>query len=100
MEKQKIMNPVLKVILQEMASRVSADYDSIDFHRHDWYMDYTWTEEEQDAFIEWLTNHLYKLPKKHLKELYVSPIRNKVWCKQAARWFVFNYGFSTFVFND
>ena len=49
------MNQELKIILDEMCSRVGAS--NIDFRSDHWYEDYTWTMEEQDDFINWLTNH-------------------------------------------
>ena len=31
----------------------------IDFKSKDWYLKYTWTEEEQDDFIKWLADFLH-----------------------------------------
>lgn len=48
----------LKEIMLEMCRRVGADYDKIDFKKEGWFRDYTWTEEEQEDFHQWLGNKL------------------------------------------
>ena len=57
-----ILKPInesqLKEILTEMCRRVGADYDKIDFKKEGWFRDYTWTEEEQEDFHQWLGNKL------------------------------------------
>ena len=59
----------------------------------EWYMLFSWTEKEQEKFIDWLTDYLYK-SKEARQEIMVFPRRNKKTCREAAQWFVFNYGWT------
>ena len=71
-----------KEILKKMCSYVGADFNEIDFKSDYWYLKHQWTEEQENDFIHWLTEHHKKKhpPKKAL---------------QLANEFVFNYGWRT-----
>jgi hypothetical protein len=53
-------------VVQEMCNRVGANYNSIDFEEPNWYLQYSWTKEEEQSFQDWLVNYLRKkgYPKK------------------------------------
>lgn len=81
----------LIVILKEMCKRVNCKYDNIDFNSNDWFMEYSWREQEQKDFEKWLAEYFYNNKKAREEMLYVS-WKNKKHCKEAAKMFVFNYG--------
>lgn len=85
------MNKYLVYVLKEMANRVKADYEQLDVNSNDWFMQYEWTEAEQDSFKEWLVGYLYTNTQAR-KAIVEIPIRNKRHLKKVADMFVFNYG--------
>ena len=89
----KNMPEELKTILNEMCSRVNANPEEIDFKSSDWYLKYTWTEEEQDDFIKWLADFLHTNNK--ARKLFNIIGKSKKRCKHGAMLFVSNYGWKT-----
>ena len=85
------MNQELKIILDEMCSRVGAS--NIDFRSDHWYEDYTWAEEEEKDFINWLADHLYK--NREARKIFKYLKKNKRDCNKASNKFVLNYGWKT-----
>lgn len=90
--------PHLKAILREMCKRVGKDIPEEDksanwayFHKELWFHDYTWAEDEEKEFTNWLTDYLYKTKEARL-ELTTCISKNKKCCRDAARAFVWNYG--------
>ena len=86
------MTEELKTILNEMCSRVNANPEEIDFKSSDWYLKYTWTEEEQDDFIKWLSDFLYNNSK--VRKVF-SVSKSKKYCNKVSGKFVSNYGWKT-----
>ena len=84
------MGEYTKIILNEMCRRVGTN-DNIDFKRNDWYTDYTWTQEQENEFVDWLTDYLYN-NRDARQELMVFSHKDKKRCKGAAREFSANYG--------
>ena len=85
------MNEYLIIILKEMCNRVNANYDEIDFNSDRWYLLYSWTELEEDDFIDWMIKFFQK-NKKATKVLFKYNTYTKKVFKQAAEEFVWNYG--------
>jgi len=85
------MNQELKTILDEMCSRVGAK--DVNFEEDNWYLKHTWTEKEQDDFINWLANYLYE--NKEAREMFVNLRKVKRDCNKASNKFVLNYGWRT-----
>jgi hypothetical protein len=85
------MNKHLKYILQVMCSYVGADFDSIDFKDGEWFWKYSWTPQQQNEFMEWLVDYLYK--NKEARELICEhPVKRKSHLRSVAQMFIFNYG--------
>ncbi|MFW6121645.1 MAG: hypothetical protein ACOC80_12225 [Petrotogales bacterium] len=83
----------LKTILEEMCSRVGADYYEMDFFNREYpfYMEYEWSIEEQDKFREWLFN--YMMDNKDARiELMIDPRKDKKWVREFVNMFILNYG--------
>ena len=89
--KHKDMPESFKVVLKEMCKRVKAPYTKINFDTPEWYLEYSWTEEEQKDFIEWMVDYLYNNSKAR-REILSTPIKNKKLITKAVRFFVFDYG--------
>ena len=81
----------VKVVLKEMCKVVGADYSSIDFKAAKWFWSHTWTTKQEQEFVKWLTNYLYKNAQAR-KEIIAYYWGNKKQCKAAAEEFAWNYG--------
>ena len=79
------------LILKEMCKRVNADYHSIDFEGDAWFWEYSWTQIEEDSFIDWLAEYLYA-HKDARTEIMKHPVNTKKLCRQFAENFTWNYG--------
>jgi len=84
----------LIIILKEMCKRVGAKFKDVDFGSNRWYVDYQWTEEEQSDFKTWLADYLYKT-REARQELTTIWNNTKKRCRDAASFFIFNYGWRT-----
>jgi len=85
------INNHLKAILKEMVSRIGINYNDIDFKSNDWYLQHSWTTEEQDDFGYWMIDYL-KNNKKAREELMTRPCKNKNVLERSVSEFIFNYG--------
>ena len=47
-----------KTILEKQCEWVGITLDDIDLAKQDWYIDYSWTEEEREAFEDWMVRYL------------------------------------------
>ena len=84
----------LKVILKEMCKRVGADYDKVNFKKAEWFMDYRWTDIEQESFMNWLIKYL-KNNSEARKEILSMPSQsNKKHLEKCAMMFIFDYGWA------
>lgn len=88
------MGKHLRVILKEMCKRVGAKFEEINFKKQNWFMKFSWTEKEQNEFIDWLTNYLYQNSEAR-KEVMKFPVKDKKRCKEVAIQFVSFYGWKT-----
>ena len=86
----------LKIILTEMCQKVGVEFKDVNFNDADWYQKHTWTEEEQDDFVKWMTDYLYTNTEAR-REITTVISRNKRQSKRAAEMFCFSYGWS---FNE
>jgi hypothetical protein len=82
----------LEIVLRKMCEYVGADYDSIDFKKDRWFMDYAWTEDTENEFKNWFINYL-KTNKKAKLQLMKYPRITKV--DNFVNNFIFNYGWRT-----
>ena len=87
-------NPHLRIILKEMCKRVGADFNKINFNKHEWFMKHTWTEKELMNFKEWFINYLYENTEAR-KEIMMFPLKNKMRIRRTASWFILDYGWKT-----
>ena len=87
------MSPNLKEILQEMCKRVGTNLSEIDVQHPNWFLEYSWSKEEENDFKEWLDDYL-KNNKEFFKSVYIVP-NNKASRNKAIGWFLLNYGWKT-----
>lgn len=90
MEKQAI-----DIVLEKMCQMVGADKSTINFRSDQWYNEYQWTKHQENEFVKWLTEYLYK-NKQARSEIMRFPSRNKKKCKAVAEMFNFIYGWKTY----
>jgi len=84
----------LEVILREMCSRVKADYETMEFKKDTtWYNKYSWSQEEQHGFGEWMINYLYNNTSAR-KEIMHWPKKTFKACRKVSDWFLFQHGWS------
>lgn len=79
-------------ILTEMCSRVGANYDEIDFSKDQWYLDYSWTNKEQEMFIDWFAKFLKNRGPRNELCKYPSLVRTLDERARFARQFVNEFG--------
>ena len=74
---QRELSETVKEILLKQCEIVGADYDSLDFTSEgsDWYMQYSWSKEQEDDFKAWLRLFLKKIAKSEWGQL--SAFRNR-----------------------
>jgi len=80
-------------VMKEMCKRVNADWSNINPKEKDWFMQYSWTEEEQDKFKEWMINYLYKSAEAR-EEIMEVAIKNKEIISKLVSMFLLNYGWT------
>ena len=88
------MNEYIINILKEMCLRVKANYNSIDFLEDNWFQKYQWSQDDENSFIEWLSNYLYKNKKAYAGLASIPSLHSKKNAEKLAREFVLNYGWS------
>ena len=82
----------LKPIIKEMFKYVKAPVTKTNFKKPKWYFDYTWTEVQEQKFIEWLADYFYNLPVSKKRELYKDTSKTKKNALKFANVVVLNYG--------
>lgn len=87
-------NPYLVQLLKKMCEVINVDYDSIDFQEEDWYEKHTWTTEQENDFILWVSEELFSNEAMR-EELLENPEKSIINCFQAAVHFVANFGWDT-----
>lgn len=93
MKNHKGHTPHLEVILRKMCSMAGVDYDETDFVTSSWYLQACWAETDQNRFIDWLTDYLYKNTAAR-DEIMDRPVKIKTKCREAAKGFTWNYGWA------
>ena len=82
----------LEYVLKELCSRVNIRFEDVDFSNPEWFMERTWTSEEQENFRQWLVNEL--LTNKDVRQsLYGKSTKiPKNIAERIAGMFILNYG--------
>lgn len=75
----------LKTILTKMCEMVGTKYEMVDFTAKQWFWTHTWTQEDEDEFIQWLARFFEK---KYFKGNY----RGMKHSLYEAKKFTYNYG--------
>ena len=79
----------MEVILKEMFQRVGAEYAWPE--GGNWFMEHSWTEEEQASFEVWLTDYMMNNPEAR-RTLSTWTTKNKRMMKKFAKDFTFMWG--------
>ena len=85
-------NPSMELIMRKMITEIGLTVHDIDFDDPAWFSKHTWTEKQQNDFLEWLIEFLSDYS--HLKEVAQFPFISKSlkMRKKIANWFIFQYG--------
>jgi len=69
------------------------EYDNVivDDNDNQWFMQYSWTEEQQNEYEDWLYRFLWNT-KEARAEIMSMPIRKKIIIDKTVSWFILNYG--------
>jgi hypothetical protein len=89
----KIENEHFAHVIKEMCNRVGADYDKLDPKKEDWFLEYSWTDKEQDDFAEWMVDYLYRSTDAR-KAILNRPVKSKPLIRKAVAWFLLDYGWT------
>ena len=90
--KDNLYQPHLFEILCKMFDCVGATYHADLVKKRGWFLKNQWTVEQQEEYIKWLTNYLYKNKEAREEIVFTPNIKTKKWCEKAARVFVFEFG--------
>lgn len=81
------------IIFKEMCERVNLSFWIFDFKDPFMLCKYRWTRNEELDFQSWLTDYLYNNVEAR-REIMTVWSKNKRNCKEAAKWFIFEFGWS------
>lgn len=84
----------LETIFCNMCRIAKVNYFEIDRTQEDWYMQGSWSQEEENKFLAWMADYIHKMPAAQ-REMYGTSYMRKHSCTQAAQLFVLNYGWKT-----
>lgn len=85
-------NSILTGVLIKMCDSVGADFNTTNFFAADWFIAHSWSREQEETYIQWLSERLYK-EKKQFKYISNGKIpHTKKNCRDVAAEFVYNYG--------
>lgn len=89
------MNDTMKLVLIKMCTYVGVKYEDIDFKKENWYMEHTWTAEQEKDFCDWLINEIRTNNeiRKGITNLPYKPSKKRA--KSAVMWFNLMWGWKT-----
>jgi|694.fasta_scaffold00447_19 hypothetical protein len=87
-------NPYLVQLIRKMCEVINVDYNTIDFQEDEWYDKHTWTEEQENEYIVWMSEELFNNEAMR-EELLENPEKSIMNCFHAAVHFVANFGWDT-----
>ncbi len=74
-----------------MCKYVGIKSTDVDFTKPGWYLTHSWTIQQHDEFVEWLSELLYN--DVQIRKVFMErPLKTKDRCRKTAIFFVFNYG--------
>ena len=84
-------NEPLRTVLFKMCKVVGANYFKTNFSSSNWFMDYSWTDEQEKKFQIWMANFLLesKLTRSHWK---INKRTSKKELKEIVTQFTWNHG--------
>lgn len=78
-------------ILNKMFSYVGITLKDVKPKESNWFLEYSWTAEQQEEFTKWLSDYLYN-DKGARGAIMANSVKSKKKCDAAANFFVFSYG--------
>ena len=88
---KKVYQKHTNIILNTMCLYVGCNYNDIDMQEDNWYFKYTWDEQTENEFRDWLISYIYGI-KDAQRELYGFSYMKKTDCEKAADTFLLSYG--------
>lgn len=85
------MSKHLTIILQRMCAVVDIKHGKIDFKEEDWFLKAKWSQDDQDAFRDWLIEYMKGNSEARRELMSISSTRVK-FIKDFSNSFVFQYG--------
>ena len=81
----------IDLVLTQMFREVNLVYCRERVEDDDWFTEHSWTQQQEDEFVVWLTEVLHK--NLHIRQAIAAPfIKTKKECNDAAVGFVMQYG--------
>ena len=84
----------LRIILEKMFEGTGIEYSDEYVKQDHWYLNYGWSEQQEQDYIDWLSNYLYTNTAAR-KELMRISTKNKAECKKTAQQFASFFGWTT-----
>ncbi len=89
------LNKSQQHVFTKMCEMVNVKLKDVDFTKDGWYLEHTWTSEQEQEFCEWLKKEI-KTNNEVRKELTTLPYRpTKKRVKETVMWFNLMWGWKT-----
>jgi hypothetical protein len=85
----------MKSVIKKMCTYVDVKFEDVDFKKENWYMEHSWTAEQEKKFCNWLVNEIKTNNdiRKELTTLSYRPTKKRV--EEAVMWFNLMWGWKT-----
>jgi len=93
MEEKEPIKPHTQIILMKMFEGTGIKYSDEYVQTSDWYFNHSWTEEEENQFIDWLTSYLQENSGAREEIMRINS-KNKSLCNLAAKNFAAWFGWA------
>ena len=88
------MSKNLEKVMKKMCQMAGANFAKIDFKKPNWFCDYTWTEKQEQKFMDWLAKLM--LDNKEVRQEFMCfPSNNKKDIAKFILQFCMNFGWKT-----
>ena len=78
-------------VLIKMCKMAGVDFDSVNFKDEGWFTKHTWTQAQENEFMDWLYDRLMK-DRPMRKGIMFNPVATNKACLMAAQAFISNFG--------
>jgi len=78
-------------VMNKMCSYVGVKFKDINPKKENWFLEYSWTDEQEADFVKWFVDYLYSSSEAR-REIMTYPIKDKKMIIRMVLMFILNYG--------